>query len=143
MVVTPTKNPRVSLLRKANCHRGPERQTRIYQSAGRLEQLAVSERTERSNRTSGCRSFKHVSPAGAAIAVEMSETLKKIYFVDDMELSPMATAYARARGADRMSSYGDFIALSDVCDEPTAASSTVKCRMESLLPATLRRHSRF
>ena len=65
-------------------------------------------------------SFKHVSPAGAAVAVEMSETLKKIYFVDDMELSPMATAYARARGADRMSSYGDFIALSDVCDEPTA-----------------------
>ena len=65
-------------------------------------------------------SFKHVSPAGVAVAVEMSETFKKIYFVDDMELSPMATAYARARGADRMSSYGDFIALSDVCDEPTA-----------------------
>ena len=50
----------------------------------------------------------------------MNDTLKKIYFVDDMELSPMATAYARARGADRMSSYGDFIALSDICDEPTA-----------------------
>lgn len=65
-------------------------------------------------------SFKHVSPAGAAVAVEMNDTLKKIYFVDDMELSPMATAYARARGADRMSSYGDFIALSDICDEPTA-----------------------
>ena len=65
-------------------------------------------------------SFKHVSPAGAAVAVEMSDTLKKIYFVDDMKLSPLATAYARARGADRMSSYGDFIALSDVCDEATA-----------------------
>lgn len=65
-------------------------------------------------------SFKHVSPAGAAIGVPMSETLKKIYFVDDLKLSPLATAYARARGADRMSSYGDFIALSDICDEETA-----------------------
>ena len=65
-------------------------------------------------------SFKHVSPAGAAVAKPMSDTLKKIYFVDDMKLSPLATAYARARGADRMSSYGDFIALSDVCDEATA-----------------------
>lgn len=65
-------------------------------------------------------SFKHVSPAGAAVAVPMSDTLKKIYFVDDLELSPLATAYARARGADRMSSYGDFIALSEVCDVPTA-----------------------
>ena len=66
-------------------------------------------------------SFKHVSPAGAAIANPLSETLKKIYFVDDLgELSPIATAYARARGADRMSSYGDFIALSDVCDVSAA-----------------------
>ena len=65
-------------------------------------------------------SFKHVSPAGAAVAVPMSDTLKKIYFVDDLALSPLATAYARARGADRMSSYGDFIALSDCCDEETA-----------------------
>ena len=65
-------------------------------------------------------SFKHVSPAGAAIGIEMSETLKKIYFVDDLPLSPLATAYARARGADRMSSYGDFIALSNICDEETA-----------------------
>ncbi len=65
-------------------------------------------------------SFKHVSPAGAAVAVPMSDVLKKIYFVDDLELSPLATAYARARGADRMSSYGDFIALSDVCDVQTA-----------------------
>lgn len=65
-------------------------------------------------------SFKHVSPAGAAIGTPLSETLKKIYFVDDLELSPLACAYAKARGADRMSSYGDFIALSDVCDIPTA-----------------------
>lgn len=65
-------------------------------------------------------SFKHVSPAGAAIGTEMSETLKKICFVDDLELSPLAMAYAKARGADRMSSYGDFIALSDICDVPTA-----------------------
>lgn len=65
-------------------------------------------------------SFKHVSPAGAGVGVELSDTLKKIYFVDDLELSPLACAYARARGADRMSSYGDFIALSDVCDKQTA-----------------------
>ena len=65
-------------------------------------------------------SFKHVSPAGAAVYREMSDTLKKIYFVDDLELSPLASAYACARGADRMSSYGDFIALSEVCDVPTA-----------------------
>ena len=65
-------------------------------------------------------SFKHVSPAGAAVAIPMSETLKKIYFVDDLELSPIATAYARARGADRMSSYGDWVALSDPCDKETA-----------------------
>lgn len=65
-------------------------------------------------------SFKHVSPAGAAVGEPLSDTLKKIYFVDDLELSPLACAYARARGADRMSSYGDFIALSDICDVPTA-----------------------
>ena len=65
-------------------------------------------------------SFKHVSPAGAAVAIPMSDILKKIYFVDDLELSPIATAYARARGADRMSSYGDFVALSDTCDAQTA-----------------------
>ncbi|MCR4924684.1 MAG: phosphoribosylaminoimidazolecarboxamide formyltransferase [Clostridiales bacterium] len=65
-------------------------------------------------------SFKHVSPAGAAIGTELSDVLKKIYFVDDIELSPLANAYAKARGADRMSSYGDFVALSDVCDVPTA-----------------------
>ncbi len=65
-------------------------------------------------------SFKHVSPAGAAVGIPLSDTLKKIYFVDDLELSPLACAYARARGADRMSSYGDFVALSDVCDKETA-----------------------
>ena len=67
-------------------------------------------------------SFKHVSPAGAAIGLPLSDTLKKIYFVDDVkfELSPLACAYARARGDDRMCSYGDFVALSDVCDEATA-----------------------
>lgn len=65
-------------------------------------------------------SFKHVSPAGAAIGLELDETMKKIYFVDNLPLSPLANAYVRARGADRMSSYGDFIALSDVCDEETA-----------------------
>ena len=67
-------------------------------------------------------SFKHVSPAGAAIGLPLSDTLKKIYFVDDVKLplSPLACAYARARGADRMCSYGDFVALSDVCDAVTA-----------------------
>ena len=65
-------------------------------------------------------SFKHVSPAGAAVGLPLSDTLKKIYFVDDLDLSPIACAYARARGADRMSSYGDWAALSDVCDAQTA-----------------------
>lgn len=67
-------------------------------------------------------SFKHVSPAGAAVGLPLTDTLKRIYFCDDLkiELSPLACAYARARGADRMSSYGDFIALSDECDEATA-----------------------
>ena len=65
-------------------------------------------------------SFKHVSPAGAAVGEPLTDTLKQIYFVEGMELSPLACAYARARGADRMSSFGDFIALSDVCDAATA-----------------------
>ncbi|MGI6071278.1 MAG: phosphoribosylaminoimidazolecarboxamide formyltransferase [Blautia sp.] len=66
-------------------------------------------------------SFKHVSPAGAAVGLPLTETLAKIYWVDDLgELSPLACAYARARGADRMSSFGDFISLSDVCDKDTA-----------------------
>lgn len=65
-------------------------------------------------------SFKHVSPAGAAVGLPLSDTLKKIYWVEDLELSPLACAYARARGADRMSSFGDWVALSDICDVPTA-----------------------
>lgn len=67
-------------------------------------------------------SFKHVSPAGAAVGAPLSDTLRKVYFVDDVKipLTPIATAYARARGADRMSSFGDFIALSDTCDEAVA-----------------------
>jgi len=66
-------------------------------------------------------SFKHVSPAGAAVSVPLSETLQKVYFVEGIDLSPVATAYVRARGADRMSSYGDFVALSDECDAQTAS----------------------
>ena len=67
-------------------------------------------------------SFKHVSPAGAAVGLPLTDTLKKIYFVDDMgDLSPLACAYARARGADRMSSFGDFVSLSDICDRDTAS----------------------
>jgi len=66
-------------------------------------------------------SFKHVSPAGAAVGLPLTETLRRIYFIPaDMELSPLACAYARARGADRMSSFGDWISLSDVCDVSTA-----------------------
>ena len=66
-------------------------------------------------------SFKHVSPAGAAVAIPLPEILQKVYFVEGIELSPIATAYIRARGADRMSSYGDFVALSDECDAQTAS----------------------
>lgn len=66
-------------------------------------------------------SFKHVSPAGAAVGTPLTEVEKKIYFVDDLPLTPLASAYARARGADRMSSYGDWVALSDICDKETAA----------------------
>jgi phosphoribosylaminoimidazolecarboxamide formyltransferase/IMP cyclohydrolase len=71
-------------------------------------------------------SFKHVSPAGAAVGIPLTEVERKIYWIDNaMELSPLANAYARARGADRMSSYGDFISLSDVCDVATA--NIIKC----------------
>ena len=69
---------------------------------------------------SAATSFKHVSPAGAAVGLPLSDTLKQIYFTDGVELTPLACAYARARGADRMSSFGDFISLSDECDEATA-----------------------
>ena len=65
-------------------------------------------------------SFKHVSPSGAAVGLPLSDTLKQAYFVSDLELSPLATAYARARGVDRMSSFGDWVALSDPVDVPTA-----------------------
>ena len=65
-------------------------------------------------------SFKHVSPAGAAVGIPLSDVLKKSYFVEDMEMSPLSAAYARARGADRVSSYGDWAALSDIVDVPTA-----------------------
>lgn len=76
---------------------------------------------KRATGLSAATSFKHVSPAGAAVGLPMSDVLRKIYWVDDMgELSPLACAYARARGADRMSSFGDFISLSDVCDKDTA-----------------------
>lgn len=70
---------------------------------------------------SAAASFKHVSPAGAAVAAPLSDLLQKVYFVEGVELSPIATAYIRARGADRMSSYGDFVALSDECDAQTAS----------------------
>ena len=78
-------------------------------------------------------SFKHVSPAGAAVGLPLNDTLKKIYFVDDVdfELTPLACAYARARGADRMCSYGDFCALSDICDEATA--KLIKREVSALL----------
>ena len=65
-------------------------------------------------------SFKHVSPAGAAVGLPLDETDQKMYFVEGKELTPLAAAYARARGADRMSSFGDWIALSDICDKETA-----------------------
>ena len=77
-------------------------------------------------------SFKHVSPAGAAIGRPLSDTLKKIYYTDEVELTPLACAYARARGADRMSSFGDFIALSHKCDKATALLIKKEV-MESLL----------
>lgn len=70
---------------------------------------------------SAAASFKHVSPAGAAVSLPLDDTLKKIYFVEGIKLTDIATAYIRARGADRMSSYGDFVALSDECDEQTAS----------------------
>ena len=83
--------------------------------------MAAGEGIEKSYGFPAATSFKHVSPAGAAIGLPLSETLAKIYWVDDLgELSSLACAYARARGADRMSSFGDFIALSDECDKDTA-----------------------
>ncbi|WP_297425006.1 phosphoribosylaminoimidazolecarboxamide formyltransferase [Clostridium sp.] len=80
-------------------------------------------------------SFKHVSPAGAAVAFPLTETLKKVYFVEDDKLSDVATAYIRARGADRMSSYGDFVALSDECDEQTAKLLSIEVSDGIIAPA--------
>ena len=87
-------------------------------------------------------SFKHVSPAGAAVAVPMNDTLKKIYFVDDLELSPIATAYARARGADRMSSYGDWLPFPSPATKRPRCCSSARFPTASLLPATPTRRSR-
>ena len=103
---------------------------------------AACEGAEDSHRPAGGRIFKHVSPAGAAVAVPMSDTLKKIYFVDDLELSPIATAYARARGADRMSSYGDWVALSEPCDKETALLLKREVSDGIIAPATPTRRSR-
>ncbi len=86
-------------------------------------------------------SFKHVSPAGAAVGLPLTEVESKIYWVDDLgELSPLASAYARARGADRMSSFGDFISLSDICDVSTAKSSNVRFPTVSSLRGMSRKH---
>ena len=83
--------------------------------------MAAGKGIKEGNRTSGSNSFKHVSPAGA-VGLPLSDVEKKIYWVDDMdiEFTPLANAYIRARGADRMSSFGDFISLSDICDAATA-----------------------
>ena len=91
-------------------------------------------------------SFKHVSPAGAAVGRPLTETERKIYFVEpDAVLTPIACAYIRARGADRLCSYGDWAALSDVCDAATAQylKGKVKFQTVLLLPATPRKHSPF
>ena len=88
-------------------------------------------------------SFKHVSPAGAAVGEPLDDVLRKMYFIDpEAELSPLACAYARARGSDRLSSYGDFISLSDVCDVATAKLIARKCPTASSPPATSRKRWR-
>ena len=97
-----------------------KRQARLHQLSGRLNSWQLVKELKEATGLPAAASFKHVSPAGAAVYVPLSDTLKRIYFVDDLELSPLASAYAAARGADRMSSYGDWAALSDVCDKETA-----------------------
>ena len=100
-----------------------QKPSRIYMEEGELpiQVLQLVRELKKATGLPAATSFKHVSPAGAAVGLPLSDTLAKIYWVDDLgELSPLACAYARARGADRMSSYGDFIALSDVCDVSTA-----------------------
>ena len=100
---------------------GAERPSGLYQFSGCLHGLAAGKGAERGDRSSGGDFFQTCFPAGAAVGLPLDKTLAKIYWVDDQgELSPLASAYARARGADRMSSFGDFIALSDVCDRDTA-----------------------
>lgn len=84
-------------------------------------------------------SFKHVSPAGAAVAQPLTETLRKVYHLEGYEMSPLASAYARARGADRMSSFGDFVALSDVCDVATAKVLQHEVSDGVIAPATMTR----
>ena len=122
MDATRTRNRPAFLWRTAVSFRSRYlRQTGIYQFPGCVQWLAAGKRTERGNWLPAATSFKHVSPAGAAVGLPLDETMRKIYWVDDMgDLSPLACAYARARGADRMSSFGDFISLSDVCDADTA-----------------------
>ena len=101
-----------------------QKPSRIFTENGELpiEVWQLVKELKAATNTAAATSFKHVSPAGAAIGLPLSDVEKKIYWVDDLdiEFTPLANAYARARGADRMSSYGDFIALSDVCDVSTA-----------------------
>ena len=98
-----------------------EWQAGLHQLSGCVQQLPAGARPEKSPGPPAAASFKHVSPAGAAIGLPLDETLRKMYHISaEAELSPLACAYARARGADRMSSFGDWIALSDVCDLATA-----------------------
>ena len=109
--------------RQRSAHRNPLRQTRLHQLSGRIQQLAAGKGNQGSTGYAAATSFKHVSPTSAAVGTPMSDALKKACFVDDIEGlddSPLALAYARARGTDRMSSFGDWIALSDVCDATTA-----------------------
>ena len=103
-----------------------QKPSRIFMTEGELDAFNAWQLVKELKAATGlaaAASFKHVSPAGAAVGLPLSDTLKKIYFVDDvqgLDESPIACAYARARGADRMSSYGDFVALSDTCDATTA-----------------------
>ncbi len=102
-------------------HHRIKRQAWIYQLLDAFNSWQLVKELKQATGLPAAASFKHVSPAGAAVGTPLTDTLKQIYFVDDLgELSPLACAYAKARGADRMSSYGDFIALSEVCDVPTA-----------------------
>ena len=100
-----------------------QKPSRIFMTEGEFNAWQLVKELKAATGLAAAASFKHVSPAGAAVGLPLSDTLKKIYFVDDvqgLDESPIACAYARARGADRMSSYGDFVALSDTCDATTA-----------------------